>query len=759
MRIPPRFRVVWLALGLLAGLLGVTASAEQYILGVPGRQDLTSTARVDRQQLVITDGQNQTFIYQRMPRLDTSDGRYLGFYSQAAGQTLRWPANNAGSMLIGDAAGQRWRQSEQQIQPLAGGGLRQPNNIVTRRPAFDQFDRRGPVDPRGLNNQFGQQNVRQQQQPYSGPMEVAYTPAGERALDVGYIGPQGDLQLYRGWRDQWQPHQIATLQSQAGLLPGAPLRLVSREGRQLPSAYTVNSGGQLVEIVNGNQVRAVADNVQFAPRSNLHVTSTQQGPIGYAVDAQGRLWNLDIAGGRHQLIDQSTDRFSPGAPISVVTQPLGGRGFQENLYLVDRTGRIVNYSQQGGQWGGPQVVAAGFPPGAPLAAAVFPEGQRNQIRLAGVDVRGHVQTLGMTGVGWQTLPVQGAILPPGSPLAFTQLGTTWSLSGVGPGGVWNEWDYVSGRWNPSVIARGFLSGSPIVADPYLQTAFGVDATGRLVAGGYWDNAWHSHLLVPGLDYATPLVERTIVGAQNLPPATVYFDNSTPEELVVQMVDPFAGRPIQFNIPPGGSVTQQIPRQGAGTLQEVYLVPGPFGEWVERVDTFPMPPQPGPTVVAWSKRVTYTYIDPKGISVVPDFDLKNNVSLGVFELPPGDYLRDGDRIDVFAEAASRRNPGAAQFFGMPAPDADVGVPLIRNYEQSQPQYQQPQYQQPQSQQPQYQQPRSPSGQRQERRIPQPGTGSERSPMTPTPPPPPDSQQPAQEDSRKPDQGPYIPPLPE
>jgi hypothetical protein len=64
-------------------------------------------------------------------------------------------------------------------------------------------------------------------------------------------------------------------------------------------------------------------------------------------------------------------------------------------------------------------------------------------------------------------------------------------------------------------------------------------------------------------------------------------------------------------------------------------------------------------------------------------LKTHVSLGVFDLPPGNFLRDGDRFDVFAEAAGRQNPGAARWFGIPAPDADVGVPLIRDYGRTQP----------------------------------------------------------------------------
>jgi hypothetical protein len=312
----PRFHSRGLFLiALLTGLLGLTLAAEQFVLEVPGRNDLTSSATVGQQQIIITDSQNQRFIYQRMPQLDTPDGRYWGYYSQAAGQTLRWPTNHAGSMLIGDANGQNWRQSQQQILALRAQDPRQPNNIVTRRPVFDQMDQRGQFRQGG---QFDQRNFNaprnagdNRQQRYTGPMEVAYAPAGEQALDVGYIGPQGDLQLYQGWRDKWQPRQIENrqLQNGGGLLPGAPLRLVSRQGQQLPSAYTVNSGGQLVEIANGNEIRPVASNLQFTPRSHLHVRSTDQGPEGFAVDAHVRLGILVLAGGMLRLIVQYGDRF------------------------------------------------------------------------------------------------------------------------------------------------------------------------------------------------------------------------------------------------------------------------------------------------------------------------------------------------------------------------------------------------------------------------------------------------------------------
>ncbi|MCA9073320.1 MAG: hypothetical protein KDA84_30560, partial [Planctomycetaceae bacterium] len=360
------------------GFFAPSLAQEQYVLQVPGRADLTSTATVRGQQLAITDSANQTFVYERVPNLDTADGRYLGFYSRAAGQALRWPANGAGSMLIGDANGQNWRQSRQQIraqQPVPQRPLPQPvppqgpNTITTRRPNYDRRMNNPPFDNPQLGNQGA--NVRGQQRRQQLPMQVAYTRAGDQALDVGYIGPKGDLQLYRGWRDKWQPQQIGNAQAlqSAGLIPGAPLQLVSRQGQNVPSAFTVNSNGRLMEIGSNGRVRQVANDVQFAPRSHFRIEPTNNGLNGFAVDAQGRLWNLDLVSGRNQLIDQNVDRFTPGSPVSFLSQP-AARGLQDDLFLVDRTGQLVNYSSRGGRWIGPTSVASGFPAGAPIAATL-----------------------------------------------------------------------------------------------------------------------------------------------------------------------------------------------------------------------------------------------------------------------------------------------------------------------------------------------------------------------------------------------------
>jgi hypothetical protein len=145
MMTPLRFAILWTcALGFWMGVPPAGFAQEEFVLQVPGRNDLTSSASVSDQQLVITDSQGQAFNYERAAQLDSADGRYFGYYSQAAGQTIRWPANNAGSMLIGSATGQNWRQSRQQIQaarPAVPAVPNQPNVVTTNRPAI------GPNNP------------------------------------------------------------------------------------------------------------------------------------------------------------------------------------------------------------------------------------------------------------------------------------------------------------------------------------------------------------------------------------------------------------------------------------------------------------------------------------------------------------------------------------------------------------------------------------------------------------------------------------
>ena len=103
--------------------------------------------------------------------------------------------------------------------------------------------------------------------------------------------------------------------------------------------------------------------------------------------------------------------------------------------------------------------------------------------------------------------------------------------------------------------------------------------------------------------------------------------------------------------------------------------GATGELAEEVVRYPLPPRLLYQAVVYTNRVTSVYFDrTKNKGPIPDKETKSLVSLGVFPLPPGDQLRDGDRLDVHAEAVNRRNPGAAALFGEPIQsNAGDGLP--------------------------------------------------------------------------------------
>jgi hypothetical protein len=111
----------------------------------------------------------------------------------------------------------------------------------------------------------------------------------------------------------------------------------------------------------------------------------------------------------------------------------------------------------------------------------------------------------------------------------------------------------------------------------------------------------------------------------------------------------------------------LERDAGAVLEEVYLAPGPAGTLIERTETLPLPPRPRYSLVAWSDKVTYQYIDrrknkPKGAPA--DFDRRSQVSLTVISVPPGDLLEEGDQFDILRLAKELKNPGAVRWFPKP-----------------------------------------------------------------------------------------------
>ncbi|WP_166827827.1 hypothetical protein [Thalassoroseus pseudoceratinae] len=664
-----------------------TFAQSEFILRVPGQNGLTSTAVVDESQIVIRDSQGQRFVYTRDRRMDTRNGEYLGYYSRGTRQALRWPVDSRGSMLIGDPAG-NWRRSQQQIQPAgrrAGPrGNRQPaprQSMTNNPPGLDQFYDPRQIDLRGLgsrpsNSQFPQRV--EARRPIVDPRdrqtgrlpesksalrrslaEVAFLPRQRDTLDVGYIDDRGQYQLYRGWKDKWNQVSVPTRER---LVPGAPLAMSTWNNDQ-SRAYTVATDGRLIGLDDRGQIEPLTKANVFEPGSHLLAHQSGANINGFSVDRKGRLWQLDFDNvQQHRLIDPQPNRFDPGVPLAYVNDGLGG---QPELFGVDRNGSLVSYAQSGNRWSGPNVVGNGFPPGAPLTAMAYTDGgNRTVTYAAAVDTVGRMQLLSRQGRRWNARPIVQSGLAPNAPVSLVNTPNGLMLSSVDGRGEWRNWVQGANGWTAQQVASGFAVAAPIAVDPLSMTGFGIDATGRLLANTYGPQGWNSYLLLPGLDYTPRIHTRQLVAAAPLPPARVNFVNSGEEEMIMQLADLFApGPPSRHKIPPRGSIPIDIPRDSGGVLREVYSVPTPAG-WVEEVNEFSLAPQQRFTVVAWANRTTYSYIDPKGVSVLPDFDLKTAVSLGVFDLPPGEFLRDGETIDVLQVALAQRNPGAAQFFEYP-----------------------------------------------------------------------------------------------
>jgi len=172
--------------------------------------------------------------------------------------------------------------------------------------------------------------------------------------------------------------------------------------------------------------------------------------------------------------------------------------------------------------------------------------------------------------------------------------------------------------------------------------------------------------MPGFAFAPQLVSRSVVPNPALTPANIELVNSHSDPVVLKIADRRSpGKPKELPIAPGESGKFRIDRDAGAVLKEVYLVPGPLGTLVEQVHQYPLPPKIYYDVVVYDNRVTSVFFDrTKNRTSKPDSVQRSLVSLGAFSLPPGELLREGDRVDAYQEAKHQDNPGAAASFGKP-----------------------------------------------------------------------------------------------
>ncbi len=603
--------------------LTATANAQDFILENPADPAASSVADIIGTDLVITDAGGRRFVYQRRPDLDTPDGMFQGFFSAAAAQYLRWPVSGAGSMQVGRITGGNllWNLSRMQIRLAAGGPVGGGTFIP------------------------------------GGPLHIGTLPLGPNTICAAQIDAAGQLQFFIGHGERWRyvPSELPP----GIFVPGAPLQLLPQPGVPLPRVITVGATGKLLQITAGREVSEIGGppGIKFVPGSQFAVSQSATGSLLFATDRHGRLWRIDLAGGVPQSIEGHLGILEPNAPIAIMAEGA-------ELFLTDRKGAIVVYSQDAmGVWHGPEIVSPGFTSAGFVTAWMRPG--TPTIEVAAVDHHGHLQVLRFVGGLWKKETVPGIKLPAGTPLTAFETTVGLSLTAVLADGRWMEFFETGGKWQERIIAAGFPPRAPLAFSSFGPMLFASDVTGRLISAIWTGSEWRSVICVPAdfpggaIGLAPRLISRKTIVNRRIDPIKVELQNTTPEELVVRVLDArIPGKVQEFAIPPQGSVAMNADRDAGGTLQEVYLVPGPGGP-VEQVREFPLPPQKFYDVLVYSNRVTYQYIDRrKKKGPVPDFNESSLVSIGAFPLPPGLDLPNGTRLDVYGIATATRNPGAA-----------------------------------------------------------------------------------------------------
>lgn len=647
---------------------------QQFRLSVPGDPQFDSTAVLSGSTLVITDASGRSFSYERTPAFDTADGRYWGFLSPEARQSLRWPVSGRGTMLVGDPQGTSWRESLQQVQPAAVVGRPAEGPIIRPAPpprggGGSQIPRAGPSGPQPAlaHNRPG------------GAVHLAISGDRRGRPRMGLIDPTGVVRLFEATPDGWKHLTELTA---LNLVPGAPLGMAPDVTPGMTRVYTIDTAGALVQLTSGQGSIPIAPQTQFVPGGGVTVRSDEGGTFAAAVDAAGRLWNLELLPQeplhpRHEVLERTPGLLLPGSPVTEVESPLSGRGRMRELFVTSARGVLLRYQQTLGGWSSAEPLAEGFVPGAPVAAMYYraPSGIVS-LCLAAVDWRGQLQFLSGAPGNLHVAVMDRGTLPPGAWVRMHGSLEGLLVTAVGVDGGWRVWR-PSGpavAWEAALVQNGFPPGAPVFADPVSGGLMCVDVRGRVVTAVHRLDHWECRLCHHELPLPPKLVTRRIIPSAPLPPARVTFTNGGPEELAVQLADAAdSTRSREITLPPGGEETVVLERDGGALLEEVSLLPGPGGEWLQHVEQYPLPPQPRYTLAVWAKRTTYSYIDNRKnrpIGSLPSFDLQSHVSIGVVQLPGGELLRDGERIDLFQEAARNRNPGAAIWFGPPQTPSQV-----------------------------------------------------------------------------------------
>ncbi len=614
---------------------------DQFDLVAVGQPEMASRAEFDGDRLFITDAMGQSFAYERQSQFDTQDGTLLGFYCAEARQMLRFPAAGRGVMWIGDPQGLEWRRSQQRVVPV-GRGLPQGN------PGPGP----GPGPGLGIDQGHGH-DEHHHRGPQWGPSAAMIGPDQYWLAQINNVG---GLVVHDGYGDNWRRLPDLT---PSGLVPDGHVAIVRDPSGQGYRLLTIDPNGRLIDARDPRII--LAPDVVLAPGGCLAVTEDHDPRAVYTVDAFGQLIQIDLINGQTYALDVAGVRWLPGQPLVAVSSGQRQRQPEAVVFLVDRGGRLVSLTYDAGRTTA-AAIADGFVPSGQLAATLSGDPTAS-LFVCAVDVFGELRLYSPDGAGWQQVTGPDARFLPGSHVGLAYGPVLPEISVVGSNGDLIVWEANRNGWTYAVVAGGFNPGAPVMLPRGHDHVFALDHQGQIAVGQYAQGEWGCYLCRAEWDFTPRLQSRQIVPYAPLPPATVILENTSYEPLIVQIVDNQSPqRPLEIEILPGESAIQVFERDAGAMLEEVYLVPGPVpGMWTESVQQIPLPPQPRYMLVVWAERVTYQYVDERPgrqPGALPNFDLSTNVSLGVISLPPGELLRDGDRIDVLTEAAYSQAPGAA-----------------------------------------------------------------------------------------------------
>ena len=500
----------------------------------------------------------------------------------------------------------------------------------------------------------------------AGPVGIGWTPHGA-ATTAGYIAPDGKLILFDGGAAGWTLRPLAFPHT---LVSGGPIVLLPQTAGDLwPTVITVSPTNKLLQIVNGGIPQVLLPAQSFPVGAHLELVQNGLQRLVLGVTGTGDLWSVDPATNVGHLVSSPMESFPFGASISAVAA-----GGQYHVFAVDHYGTMHYYFGSGGAWSS-VAIAGGLIPGTPVAADVFPIGlpPGQKLNVAAIDPTGNLVLWSKpAGLPWLPPDIVAAGQSPGAPLEIGDSSFGPMVSTISAGGNWNVWihDPVEG-WVIHPMGPGFFTGAPIAFAPAVGTFFTIDPLGRMVCASWSGTAWSTGYAVPALAFTPKLISRNFIPNPELPPATVTLINSGTDPLVVQIVDLFDPRqPPEEKIPAGGQVEISLARESGGTLEEVFLAPGPGGVLLEQTASHPIPPAQRYTLTIWSDKETYKVLPFKGAkkgapkSVTEGFSRRTQVSLGVLPVAPGELLRDGEQLDLVQIAKRLKNPGAVVHFPKP-----------------------------------------------------------------------------------------------